>query len=46
MRGVLVVRFWCAFTSIPPLAVIVLRLGATSFDSFGDPAYNGLRDPV
>jgi hypothetical protein len=27
------------FTSIPLLVAVVLRLGATSLDSFGDPAY-------
>jgi hypothetical protein len=36
----------CAFTSIPPLAVVVLWLGATSLDSFGDLAYCDLRGPM
>jgi hypothetical protein len=44
--GVLRVRIWCAFTSISPLAATILWLGAASLDSFGDPAYSGLRNPV
>jgi hypothetical protein len=32
MRGVLRARIWCAFTSISPLAAVVLRLGAASLD--------------
>jgi hypothetical protein len=46
VRGVLRVRIWCAITSISPLVAAVLWLGATSLDSFGDPTYSGLHDPV
>jgi hypothetical protein len=46
MNGVVRVGFWCAVTSISLLPAMVLRLGATSLDSFGDTAYGGLCDPV
>jgi hypothetical protein len=36
----------CAITLISLLATTVLWLGAASLDSFGDPAYCGIRDPV
>jgi hypothetical protein len=44
--GVLQVRIWRAIASISPLLAVVLRLGATSLDSFRDLAYGSLRDPV
>jgi hypothetical protein len=46
MHGVLRVRIWCAFTSISLLAAVVLWLGAAPLDSFRDPTYSGLRDPM
>jgi hypothetical protein len=46
VRDVLRVRIWCAIPPISLLLAAVLRLGAASFDSFGDLAYGGLRDPV
>jgi hypothetical protein len=46
MRGVLRVGILSTVTSISLLAVVDLRLGATSLDSFGDPTYSGLGDPV
>jgi hypothetical protein len=46
VRGVLRGGIWSAITLISPLAVAVLRLRVASLDSFGDPAYSGLRDPV
>jgi hypothetical protein len=36
----------CAITLISLFPTAVLQLGAASPDSFGDPAYCGLRDPV
>jgi hypothetical protein len=48
-RGVHVVLragIWCAITSISPLPTVVIWFGAASLDSFRDPAYGGLRDPV
>jgi hypothetical protein len=44
--GVLRARIWCTLASIPPLVAIVLRLGATSSDSFGDPTYHALHNLV
>jgi hypothetical protein len=35
-----------AITSISPLPIAVLWLGATSPDSFGNPSYCSLHDPV
>jgi hypothetical protein len=46
MRGVLRLRILCAIALISPLAAVALWLGAESLDSFGDPAYSGLCDPV
>jgi hypothetical protein len=46
MHGVLRAMIWCDVTSICPLAAVVLWLGAASLDSFGDPAYSSLHDPV
>jgi hypothetical protein len=46
VRGVLCARIWCVITLISPLAAAVLRLGAASLDSFGEPAYSSLCDPV
>jgi hypothetical protein len=44
--SILRVRIWCALTSIPLLATVVLWPGAASLDSFGGPAYCGLRNLV
>jgi hypothetical protein len=44
--GVLRVRIWCATSLIPPRVAVVLWLGAASSDSFEDPAYCGLHNPV
>jgi hypothetical protein len=44
--GVLRARIWYAVRLISPLAAPVLQLGAASLDSFGDPAYGGLRELV
>jgi hypothetical protein len=46
MRDALRARIWCAFTLIPPLTAAVIQLGVVSLDSFGDPAYGDLRDPM
>jgi hypothetical protein len=46
VHGIVRARIWCAFTSISLLAVVVLWLGAASLDSFRNPAYSGLLDPV
>jgi hypothetical protein len=46
VRAVLRGRIWCAFTLIPPLAAVVIRLEATSLTPFGDPAYSSLCDHV
>jgi hypothetical protein len=46
MHGVLSAMIWCAFTSISPLGVAVLWLGAASLDSFGDLTYSDLCDPM
>jgi hypothetical protein len=46
VRGVLRVMLWCAITSISSLVVVLLQLGAASPDSFGDPTYSCLCDPV
>jgi hypothetical protein len=45
-RGVLRVGIRCGMTSISPLPATVLRLRDTSLDSFVDPAYDSLRDPM
>jgi hypothetical protein len=44
--GVLRTTIWCAPALIPMLATTVLWVGSASFDSFGDPAYCGLRNLV
>jgi hypothetical protein len=36
----------CHITLISLLPTVVLQLAAASLDSFGDPAYDDLRDPV
>jgi hypothetical protein len=46
LHGILRVRIWCAVPPISPLLAAVLRLGAASFGSFRDLAYDDLLDPV
>jgi hypothetical protein len=46
VHGILRARIWLAIASISPLLTVVLWFGATSLDSFRDPAYGNLRDPV
>jgi uncharacterized SAM-binding protein YcdF (DUF218 family) len=46
MRDVLRARIWCAITLISLLLAAVLWIGAALLDSFRDPAYDGLCNPV
>jgi hypothetical protein len=46
VSGVVQAGIWCAITPISSLPSMALWLGATSLDSFGDPANGGFRDPV
>jgi hypothetical protein len=46
VHDILRTGIWCAIISISPLPAMVLQVVAVSLDSFRDPTYGSLRDPM